>query len=468
MNENEVSNKLGEYRQAVGVSSKRPDRRRVSRPWVVLVPVGAIALGGFLLVAWPRYATAATLRRFGAALKSAKSFEGNMYFLNEKGKWDHWLRTCHEPGLSRIERLGAPNLQQLLIYKKGLAIEEFGTTKRSIVRPSEADRSPFQTEGEPIDIVKAQLFMVKDEDSSLTIEAAPDVDGNAVYKICYKKPTRRVEMLVSRSSDLPISADSWFESPKQHTHWDYRFNVDFPQGTFVATKGYEVIDLRQTLPAFLASHSSPLASQSGLGILDASVNDRGDIWIATHAHSGAAFETMPSSFTGEKGVTYAGPVTLQTSLSQSDPITIYGYFPIDRATVVPTICSMSLAHFTPGKPVPGHSDQVYASQVIPETGVLHFPVRREHSSLPRYFDQLGLDAGLRELSFQKDRSRASALAGKGRNLEAAKIYEHIASGSTPQFGGYYSWREQAIRCYDAAHDKVDADRIRAELAAHPR
>ena len=443
-------------------------RRRTKRTWMVLVPIGVIAVGGFLLIAWPRYAAAATLRRFGDALTSAKSFEGNMYFLNEKGKWDHWLRTCHEPGQWRIEKYVPANLQEQWIYKGDIVLAEYSPLQRAVIRPRDAEPSSFLTEGEPIDIVKAQLFMAKDDDSSLKIENAPDVDGNEVYKVSYKKPKRRVELLVSRKSDLPISADSWFESPKQHAHWDYRFNVDFPRQTFEVTKGYKVIDLRQTVPAFLASHSKPLASQSGWGVLDACLTDDGAIWITARSNPGKTVETMPTSFVGSKNVTYAGPVSFQTSIAKNDPICIYGYFPIDPTTLSLKACSMTLSHFTPGKPVPGHSDQVYASQVIPDRGMIHIPVRREHSDLPKYFEELGLETWLRELAFYKSENRANALAAKGRMAEAGKIYEEIASTSTPQFGSYYTWREQAIRCYDAAHDKVNADRLRAELAAHPK
>lgn len=466
MNEREVSEKLESYSQAIGGSSRRPTRHRSKRPWMVLVPIGAIAVCGFLLVSWPRYAAAATLRRFGDALTSAKSFEGNMYFLNEKGKWDHWLRTCHVPGRWRIERYVPANLQEQWIYKDDIAIAEFNSIQRAVIRPRDAEPNPFLSEGEPIDIIKSQLLMAKDDDSTLKIEDAADVDGNAVYKVSYKKPNRRVELIVSRKSDLPITADSWFDSPKQHAHWDYRFNVDFPKETFEVTKAYQVIDLRLTVPAFLASHSTPLASQSGWGVLDACLTDDGAIWIAARSNPGKTVETMPASFVGAKNVTYAAPVSFQTSIAKNDPICIYGYFPVDPTELSLKTCSMTLSHFTPGKPVPGHSDQVYASQVIPDGGILHIALRREHSILPKYFETLGLETWLRELAFYKSENRANALASKGRMAEAGKIYEQIASTSTSQFASYYTWREQAIRCYDAAHDKVDADRLRAELAAH--
>jgi hypothetical protein len=351
--------------------------------------------------------------------------------------------------------------------REGLLYEDIWSQKQGTIR-NVADASEFEgppSRGEALEIVQEEIKMHVGRATKLTVAPSPDVAGQAVYKVMFDNEERHRygELVVDKSTDLPISAQIWGGNPDQHVRWEYRFNVSFPKGFFDPRPGRRFVDLRKTIPALEARWRRPIASLKGVEVLDACVTPNGTVWIAARCESGGSTDLAPTKFKGADGVTYAYPVQMYSRSPKGQEIRVYGYEPISPMKTPLRKCSLTFNPITRSRPIP-NSDNMTAGQELDSIGTVTIPVRPEPVELPAYFADLGVEGDLLNLPEELDWNRAGALERVGRYGEAGDIYYRYARQTTPALGGFVSIRKQAERCYAIAGNKAAVARIEAELA----
>lgn len=468
MKEQDVAHKLESYREALGDCSRTPLRRSSHRRYLALVPIAVIAACAIAFAVWPRDAKAATFRQLGLAISNAKTMESRMYFEEEPGKYALWQRVSYASGRWRMESVAPGSHPVTLIFRDGLFYEDYDSLDHATVRPAELAAVPPPTQGEALEVVKEQLTRYFSRGSTLRLGSSLPVNGRPAYRVMFVRPDRpgRIEIVVDEQTDLPIFADSWNDQfPKQHVHWDYQFNVPVPSGFFDLKPGRKLIDLRKTMPAFVAAQK-PIATVKNFTILDACMTSDGIVWLSTIAPNDPHDDFDPGDFQGWPGVHYAEGIELVAKLIGNEQIHIYGFAPLDpppTAALKPGMCSVDVRRSSRPQPIP-NSDDMYAGEQLDVSGKVSFPVRSERSKLPKYFDDLGMEERLVELPFHIDRARAVTLEGIGRFGEAAKIYESFARESGPHFGAYFEWMRHASECYRKAGQPAQAASVDAEAA----
>jgi hypothetical protein len=429
------------------------------------MPLSAAALGVLVFAAWPRDASAATIQRLIRAIDNAKTMDSTMVYNGPSGKLIPFMRLSYESGRWRRELLvNSPN-RSIYIYKDEMCYENYIALDHATIRSvTEADRLPIQ--GGALEVVKEEFQHFAGHSAVLTTASSPDVRGRAAYRVLMdrKSDGRHVEIVVDKANDLPLSADTWSKLSQQHTHTDYVFNKQFPQGFFDLEPSRKVVDIRKTIPARIATWSNPIASINGFDVLDAQVTRDGIVWLVTKSVQGKRGGIQAQDLECANGGIYAKGPSCEVP---GQPIQISSFIPLDKKPLLPVKGTLSLdSIFWPERPSSMPEESYPAGKVTPG-GKLTFPIgSSQEATRPAYVVDLGIDHELFELQYWNDFGRAEKLQMLGRWREAGQVLEHIGDQVSPDFGGYESWMKQAAQCYQKAGAEADRKRVEQKIA-HP-
>jgi len=466
MKESEVEQTLSQYGESLGRFTRKTQPSRFKKVTLALAPLAVAGVCAIAFVAWPRNASAAALERLKQALTNAKSMDSLMSYQEPSGKWVPLSRVSLEADRWRMQGM-SKQMPCTIIFRDGLVFVDYSNTAEATVQNA-ADTREYEklpSPGDALETVQTILKRQVGEAAELKLGSSPAIAGRPTYKVSFQNRQRHChgELVVDKESDFPITAEAWYDYPKQHSRWDYHFNVAFPSGFFELTPGRRLVDLRKTIPAREAAWTRPVAASGEVQILDACVTPKGTVWAVTKHKQGSKIDFVPAEFKGVKGAKYFGPIQLTSRPFRGSEFQIVGYMPLYSVAEVPKRCSLTFEWATMPQQVQ-HSDAVTPGRLIKMIGPISIPLRREPAEIPAYFADLGMEVELIHLPFDRDWRRADTLQKLGRFAEAAAIYYQIAQQSTSQFGGFYSWRETAAKCYAKAGDKAAVKRIEKELA----